>query len=338
MAIPTSEFQLKGIEKAAILFLSLGEERGAEMMKSLENNEIAALTRAMSNLGPIPAEVVEGVLREFSQIVDGNAGVIGNLAIAERMLERILPHEDVVNMLEDIRGPLSRRNTWENFAGLNEQTIANYIRVEHEQTIAAILSQLNPDVVAKVLQFIGGDRMADISHRMIKMGAVSRSVLEQIEDAVRHDFLSSATRRSGSDPFQKLADMFNKMDAEYFEELSTKLEAAAPVEFAAIKQRMFTFDDLVRLSPQDLSMVIRRATQEGNIITLALRGSRKPVRDAFMAAMTIRTREMVQEEMNNMGLVRSRDARDAQARIVDITNELAREQLIRIPNEGDMMI
>lgn len=328
--------QLRGVEKAAVLFLCIGEERGSALMRQLDEVEIQRITQAMSTLGTIPASVVEDVMREFSMGIGGGSGVVGSFEIAERMLAGFLPKDKVSEIMQDIRGPISGRNVWETFATLNEQMIHAYLSGENNQTAAAILSRVKPDVAARVLPLFPRDQMTDIIQRMISLAPLPRYVLDLLEETLEKDFLRAATRRSGPDPHQRIADMFNKLDGNIFDEISDELAASDPQAFAAIKQKMFTFDDLARLDQNSLSRLIRSA--EGSTVPLALRGAKKAIRDRFIEALTVRAREMLLEEMAALGPVRARDAREAQDKLIDIANDLARQNIIRLPSADDQIL
>ncbi len=328
--------QLRGVEKAAVLFLCIGEERGSALMRQLDEVEIQRITQAMSTLGTIPASVVEEVMREFSMGIGGGSGVVGSFDIAERMLAGFLPKDKVTEIMQDIRGPISGRNVWETFATLNEQMIHAYLSGETNQTAAAILSRVKPDVAARVLPLFPRDQMTDIIQRMISLAPMPRYVLDLLEETLEKDFLRAATRRSGPDPHQRIADMFNKLDGNIFDEISEELAASDPQAFASIKQKMFTFDDLARLDQNSLARLIRSA--EGATVPLALRGAKKAIRDRFIEALTVRAREMLLEEMAALGPVRARDAREAQDKLIDIANDLARQNIIRLPSADDQIL
>lgn len=328
--------QLRGVEKAAVLFLCIGEERGSALMRQLDEVEIQRITQAMSTLGTIPASVVEEVMREFSMGIGGGSGVVGSFDIAERMLAGFLPKDKVTEIMQDIRGPISGRNVWETFATLNEQMIHAYLSGETNQTAAAILSRVKPDVAARVLPLFPREQMTDIIQRMISLAPMPRYVIDLLEETLENDFLRAATRRSGPDPHQRIADMFNKLDGNIFDEISEELAASDPQAFASIKQKMFTFDDLARLDQNSLSRLIRSA--EGATVPLALRGAKKAIRDRFIEALTVRAREMLLEEMAALGPVRARDAREAQDKLIDIANDLARQNIIRLPSADDQIL
>ncbi len=330
--------KLSGAEKAAILFLCLGEEHGSELMKRLDEFDIHAITRAISGLGTIPQGQVEEVINEFLSSASSGSTVVGSMDMAEQMLRSFLPEGRVGEIMGEIQGPLMGRSIWEHFSALDPQVIAGYIKGEHDQTVAAILTKVKPDTAAKVLPLLGQDRMVEVTERMIAIDQVPRHAMAQIEETLSQEFLVSATRSTVTSSQQRMADLFNKLDATLFEELSHELDRRQPEAFGAIKAKMFTFEDLMRLDPGSLAKVMR--TVDGQTLPLALRGAKKEVRDYFLAALPQRSRDMLIEEMNAMGPVRARDVQAAQAQLIDGALGLASEEAIRLPvdDEEDQLI
>ncbi len=325
--------KLRGPEKAAILFLCLGEQRGSELMKKLDDVDIQKITRAVSGLGVVPAPLVEEVMTEFSETITKGGGVTGSLAIAENMLRSFLPPEQVAAILKEIRGPLQERDLWSRLGTMNETVIADYLDGEHEQTAAAILSKLPSDAAAKTLGRMPPARMQAVVERMIRMKTVPADTMRQIEETLQRDLMSGKDVGSATEMQQRMADLFNKLDRETFESLSAQLEQRMPQDFISIRQKMFTFDDLMKLDLQSLARVMRGL--QGNTLPLALRGATKEIRDQFLEALPQRSRDMLLDEMNTMGAVRNRDVRAAQAAIVDCARDLAAQDIIRLPVQDD---
>lgn len=324
---------LSGPEKAAILFLCLGEQRGSDLMQRLGEGDIHSITHAMSGLGIIAAPVVEDVLNEFSESVMDGGGVIGSYAAAENMLRGFLPEGKVAGIMKDVRNPKGERTVWDQFGALKEAEIASYLRAEHEQTAAVILNNIEAEVAAKVLPLLGEEKMQDVVERMIGMDTIPPHMLQQIEESLLQDISLAATQGSRTDRQQKITELFNKLDPEVYEKITPVMEERVPEAFAQIKEKMFTFDDLVRLDPQSLARIMRG--MQGNTLPLALRGASKEMRDHFLSALPARAREMLLDEMGSMGPVRGREVRAAQTALVDYTKELARDEVIRLPTSDD---
>ncbi|SDG92564.1 flagellar motor switch protein FliG [Alloyangia pacifica] len=329
--------KLSGPQKAAILFLCLGEKRGSALMQQLDDDEIQRVTRAMSGLGSISSETVEQVLSDFVEDMTNGGGVVGSFAVAENLLRSLLPGEQVEGILKDIRGPLKERDLWARFSGLSENVIANYLKGEHEQTIAAILTNVKTDVAAKVLPLLGPEKMNSVVERMIRMEAVPHHMMRQIEESLQSDIINAGAQPTTAEQHQRMADLFNKLDRGAFDAMAPALETSIPDSFAAIKAKMFTFEDLVKLEPMDLARIMRGVP--GNTLPTALRGASQDARDAFLNALPGRSRDMLMEEMESMGPVRRRDVTSAQTLMLDYARTLADEDQISLPlgDEDDEM-
>lgn len=326
-------------EKAAIIFLCLDQDLGATFMQELDEVQVRKLTSALAGLGKVKSQAVEMAIGEFSAQIQGGGELVGSLRVAEQFLRNFLSEEQVNLILNDLKGPIREHDIWKRLSAVNDTTIANYLKGEHDQTAAAVLSNLNPDVASRVLPLLGRDRMEQILVRMIRMEAILPVTLQQIEQTLQADIMSGGGRPStASEIQQKMAELFNKLDRTLFEDITSSLETMVPEEFSAIRQRMFTFSDMVKLDPATVSSILKGI--RGNVLPMALRGASKELRDHFLDALPMRAREMLVEEMNTMGAVRARDVSTAQSEIVDYARELAEREVIFLPtgDEGDQLI
>jgi flagellar motor switch protein FliG len=330
---PLAGPRLSGPEKVAVLFLCLGEQRGSELMQRLDEAEIQRISLAMSGLGPIPSEVAEEVLAEFAETVASGGMPLGTYETARKMLGAFLPDDKVDAMLRDVRAPARESDIWQRLNQMDEKILARHFAVEKVPTVATILSCVSPDLAARVLPLLEPDQMLRVLERMMRMEDPPDHLMEQIEAALRDDVLSDAGDTTATGAHKRMADIFNKLDPQLFETVSAQLSDRAPGEFRAIKKRMFTFDDMMRIEGQDLARVMRGVP--GNTVPLALRGTPKELRDHFLAALPGRSRDMLVEEMDAMGPVRARDVRAAQGLMVDYARELIRAEVIRLPSEDE---
>ncbi len=326
-----NEMTLTGPEKAAILILCLGEERGSEMLKNFDEREIQRITRAMSGLGPIHADIAEQVLVEFAQSV--NAHTTNSVDAAKSMLLSFLPEDKVASLMKDLESTAREKEFWSELGSVDEKVIAEYLVEEKDQTVAVIVSNLPADVAARVLPLLGEDRWVKVVERMMRLKETPDHILEQIEDALRNDVLASSEDAASSAASQRMADVFNHLDESLFETVSSQLSEKLPDEFAAITDRMFTFRDLIRIESQDLARVMRGVA--GNTVPMALKGASEPLKEHFLGALPGRSRDMLLEEMATMGPVRARDVRTAQAELVSCAQQLIEQEVIRLPTEGE---
>src|SRR5260221_14704949 len=135
--------KLTGPERAAVLMLSLGEQYGAKIFGLLDDDELREISIVMSSLGTIEAESVEQLLLEFVGRMSASGALLGNYDATERLLKQYLPAERVGGIMDEIRGPAGR-NKWEKLAYGQEQVLANYIKNENQQTLAAVIPKLRP--------------------------------------------------------------------------------------------------------------------------------------------------------------------------------------------------
>lgn len=328
-----SAMTLSGPEKAAVLILCMGEERGSALMQRLEEGEIHTITRAISGIGAIHAEVAEQVIADFIE----TAATIrpSTLETAKALLASFLPEEKVEAIMKDIGTNAGKTESalWQEIANVDEKTIAEYLEGEQDQTIAVIAANLPAPVAARVLPLLGQDRMMAVLERMLDLSEVPEHLLDQIEASLRSDILAANVDPSELPVVQRMAKLFDSFDEQLFESVTAHMAERAPEEFEAIRSQMFTFNDLVRIEGQDLARVMRGVS--GSAVPLALKGAKEEVRNHFLSALPGRSRDMLVEEMAAMGPVRARDVRDAQAALVDCAKQLLAQDVIQLPLDAE---
>ncbi|WP_029008756.1 flagellar motor switch protein FliG [Azospirillum halopraeferens] len=323
---------LNGAEKSAIIFLALGEERGSRLMERLDEDEIRIVSRAMATLGNVTSNLVESLLRVFTERFARTGSVVGSYDSTERMLNRFLPADRVSEIMGEIRGPAGR-TMWEKMSNVNEAVLANYLAGEYPQTAAVILSKMRPDHAAKAIVLLPQAVRAEIIERMIQIESVQREVLLDIETILHTEFMANYARTHGNDSLERMADIFNRIDRDTMGEIFADLEPALPEPTQRIKQLMFTFEDLMRLDRVSLQTVIRRC--DTGQLAIALKGAQPAQRDHFLSVLSERARLILMDEIDNMGPLRVRDVNEAQADIVGMAKSLADDGVIVIPQSGD---
>lgn len=324
--------RLSGPEKTAILFLCLGEERGSKLMQELKSTEISKITRAITSMGEVQSDVVEEVMREFGQKFSDYGGIIGSVEAARGLLKGFLPEDRINSLLEEIEGGVGD-NLWAELSKLDEKMFADYLRKEHNQTVAVILAKVTADAVARVLPLMGEDRTVDIIERMVSIESPPAEAMAAIEESLRREVLAKAGNNAEAEAEKQLVKVFNKLDNKMFEGIAKELEKNIPEKIRSIKQKMFVFDDLSKVPANALAKVMREVS--GNTLPLALRGAEKEVRDHFLNALPARSRDMLQDEMKAMGPVKSKDVKKAQSDLVEAAVQLAESGDIELPDDDD---
>jgi len=170
------------------------------------------------------------------------------------------------------------------------------------------------------------------------MDSVQKTVLVEVEQTLKNEFMSSLSRSQRRDPHETMAEVFNALDRATEEAMLSALDEKAPDAAERIRALMFTFEDLGNLMPPAIAAIVRSADKRE--MALALKGAPAAIRDLFFAAMTQRAAKLLQEEMSAMGPVRARDCDEAQSALVRLAKQLADSGEIMLvdPKNDDAMI
>ena len=312
--------------------LALGEQHGSKIWALLDDDELRQLSIVMSSLGTVEASLVENLLLEFVGRLSASGAVLGNYDATERLLQQYLPPERVGGIMDEIRGPAGR-NMWEKLANVQEEVLANYLKNEYPQTVAVVLSKLQPEHAARVLAILPEDLALDVVNRMLKMEAVQKEVLERVEQTLRTEFMSSLSQTRRRDAHEVMAEIFNNFDRQTETRFMTSLEEANREAAERIKTLMFTFDDLVRLDAGSAQTLLRNVDKDK--LAVALKGATETVRQFFLGNMSSRAAKMLVDDMQSMGPVRLRDVDEAQVMLVNMAKDLAAKGEIIISKTRD---
>lgn len=319
-AEPPELKKFNGLQKSAALLLVLGKEHGAPIWQQLSVDEVKELSSAMSQLGRLPASVVEHLLVQFTSEVSSMASLHGSYETTEQLLAGILPNEKVKEIMEDIRGP-SGRTMWDKLSNVSESVLAAYLKNEYPQTVAVILSKLRPDHAARVLAELPQEIGVDVITRMLRMEAVQKEVILEVEQTLKSEFMSNLSRAQKRDPHESMAEVFNAMDRATEEAMLTALDGEAPESAERIRALMFTFEDLTNLLPAAIAKIVKNADKRQ--MALALKGAPEEMREIFFSSMTERAAKLMRDDMSAMGPVRARDCEEAQNGLVRLAKSLA---------------
>jgi flagellar motor switch protein FliG len=323
--------EMNGAERAAVLLLALGEEYGAKIWAQLDDDELRQLGVAMSTLGTVTAETVEGMMIEFVTRLSTSGAVMGNFDATERLLKQFLPPERVSGIMDEIRGPAGR-NMWEKLSHVQEDVLANYLKNEYPQTIAVVLSKLTTAHAGRVLAILPEEVAIDVVTRMLKMDPVQKDVMDRLEQTLRTEFISNLARTRRRDAHEVMAEIFNSFDRQTESRFMTSLEDQNKEAAENIKKLMFTFDDLAKLDNGAIQTLMRQVDKEK--LAMALKGANESVRKIFLTNMSQRAGKMLTEDMEALGPVRLKDVDDAQSSLVNMAKDLAAKGEIMIVKGG----
>jgi len=320
-----------GPQKAAIILMAVGEERAGTLFTKMDDDEIKEISSAMATLGSVGAPVVEELFREFVNAFSGGGSLVGSYEGTERLLSKFLDSERLGNVMEDIRGPAGR-TMWEKLANVNEQTLATYLKNEYPQTIAVVISKITPDHAARVLSELPEELSTEVVTRILTAEPVKKEILTKIEETLRHEFMANLAISTKRDSHEIMAEIFNNFDRSTEDRFMSALEGRNRESADKVKSLMFTFEDLVRLDPNGVQVLLR--TVDKGELASALKGATDSLRDLFLSNMSERAGKILSEDMEQMGPIRQRDVSEAQGKIVNLTKELADKGELMIADEN----
>lgn len=307
--------RIPGRRKAAVLLVTLGPKRAAEVFKHLGEEEIEELSLEMAKTGEIPSEQIEAVLQEvaenslaFSSIAEGG------VAYAREVLERALGPERAA----EIAGRLSAVIEMRPFEFLHRtppEQIDAFIRNEAPQTKALVISSLHTTLAAEVLALQAEEEQVDVALRIARMNETSPAVIKQVEGVMRQklsNVLSEEYAASGG--VKSLAEILNHADRpterNVLEELGRTDEELAE----EIRALLFVFEDIVKLDDRAVQSVLKEVDDAD--LALALRGVGEEVMEKVVANMSERRAAMLVEEIEYQPPQRKTVVEEAQGRIV----------------------
>lgn len=322
---------LSGPEKAAIFLLALGEEYSSKLFEKMSEDEILEISQTMANLGKVSAGVVEKIFLEFAEGISNTGSLVGSYDSTERLLKGILGEDKVNSIMEEIRGPAGR-TMWDKLGNVNEEVLANYLKNEYPQTVAVVLSKIKADHSARVIANLPESFALEVIQRMLKLEAVQKEVLDDVERTLREEFMTTLARTSRRDSHELMAEIFNNMDRAKEQKFMGMLEEKSRESADRIRSLMFTFEDLLRIDPTGIQTILRNIQKEK--LPIALKGASDQIKDLFFSNMSERASKIMKEDMASMGPVRLKDVEEAQMHIVSVAKELSDKEEIVISDGG----
>ncbi len=322
-----------GVQKAAVLLITLGPEKSSALMKHLKEDEIEELTLEIANTRSISAEVKEAVTEEFYQVCLAQQYIAeGGIGYAKQLLENALGSEQAQNVITKLTASLQVR-PFEFIRKTEPSQVLNFIQDEHPQTIAMILSYLSASQASMIIGALEPEKQADVAKRIALMDRTSPEVIKEVERVLERKLSSlinqDYTSAGGVDA---VVAILNAVDRGTEKRIMETLEIEEPELSEEIRKKMFVFEDILLLDDRSIQRVLRDV--ENNDLSIALKGSNEEVQAAVLKNMSSRLAEMIREEMEFMGPVRMKDVEEAQQKIVGVIRKLEDASEIVISRGG----
>lgn len=312
---------LNGRQKAAILLITLGPEKSAQIFKHLKEEDIEQLTLEIANMRTVSPEEKEVILNEFYQVCLAQEYISeGGISYAKEILERALGGQKALEVINKLTASLQVR-PFDFVRKADPSQILNFIQGEHPQTIALILAYLKPQQAATIVSALPQDKQADVARRIAIMDRTSPDIIKEIERVLERKLSSMVTQDyTMAGGLSAIVDILNSVDRGTEKYIMESLEVQDADLAEQIRKRMFIFDDIITLDSRSIQRVIREV--ENGDWALALKSANEEVQKSIFVNMSKRLAEMIKEDMDYMGPVRLRDVEEAQQKIVNVIRKL----------------
>ncbi|WP_417900559.1 flagellar motor switch protein FliG [Bacillus haimaensis] len=333
MAKANSSKSFSNKQKAAILLISLGPDVSASVYKHLSEDEIEKLTLEISGVRTVDSHIKEDVLEEFHQIALAQDYISqGGINYAKTVLEKALGKEQANAIITRLTSSLQVK-PFDFARKADASQILNFIQNEHPQTIALVLSYLEPTKSGQILSELPQELQADIAKRIAVMDSTSPEIINEVEQILERKLSTTVTRDyTNTGGIDSVVDVLNQVDRSTERTILDALEIQDPELAEEIKKRMFVFEDIVTLDNMAIQRVIRDVENED--LMLALKVASEEVKEIVFKNMSKRMVETMKDDMEYMGPVRLKDVEEAQSRIVGIIRKLEEAGEIVIARGG----
>nr|WP_244330768.1 flagellar motor switch protein FliG [Leptospira interrogans] len=325
---------LTGRQKAAVFLIAVGSEVSSEIFKHLREDEIEQITFEIARLDKITPEDKEKVLVEFNELMMAQEFISnGGIDFARGLLEKALGNQKAIDIINRLTSSLQVR-PFDFIRRTDPQHLLNFIQNEHPQTIALILSYLDPQKASNILSNLPHTIQAEVAKRIATMDRVSPDVLREVERVLERKLSTLASEDyTSAGGIDSVVEILNLVDRGTQKTIIEALEEEDPELAEEIKKRMFVFEDIVLLDDRAIQKVMREV--DNSDLAKALKSVDTEVQEKIFKNMSKRAANLLREDMDFMGPIRIKDVEDAQQKIVNIIRKLEDAGEIVVARAGE---
>lgn len=315
--------KMTGLRKAAVLLITLGEEASSNVVKDLTDDEVHVISKTISTTDPVTSEEAFAVLREFNELALARSYVVkGGMDYASKMLRRAFGTEGARRLLDRVNRAITTEAA--NFDSLQKsepQQLANFIHGEHPQTIALILSHLNPSQSASLLSAMPDEMRPGLAKRMANLEQISPEIISKIANVIGDKLKSLGDiSRQSYGGVRAVAEMFNHMDTGLRKSILGEIAKADAELVATIRHLMFVFEDLLTVDAAGIRELL--AVVDRHVLTVALKGTSEKLQNHIMQHLSMVGSEILREDIEELGPVKIKDVEAAQQEVISALRDL----------------
>lgn len=327
---------LAGEDKAAILLYALGPEASAPLVRDLDDATLTRLGRRMADLGKIERETVEEVVKEYlDRHLSSDPLFYPSRRDVASLLTASVGRERAEKLISELDTP-KKLTTWDKLSRLKPEMIVSTIKMEHPQTIALILGNLDSLVASRVLAQLPENTKLAVMMRMSKIESVPKYLIDDIEQTMEKS-LGEVQGESGItyDGMLSVVEILKRLEKSVAKPILEQLKERDEELYANVDRLLLVFDDLIQLSDRDVQTVLKHISSDD--LVRGLKGASDDLADRFFGNMSQRAAEIMREDMQVMGPMKISDVEQAQANILKVVRKLDDDGAITL-NSGEDMV
>lgn len=328
---------LSGLQKAAILLVSLGPDLAAEVFRHLDEDSIETLSLEMAKLEWVGREHSDAVMQEMAALAQAYDSLMsGGVEYAEEVLRLSLGPERAAELMGRLTSIIERR-PFELLRRTAPEQIIAVLQAESPQTVALVVAHLHASLAARVLSSLPAAAQTETALRIAQLEPVSPEVVRQVEAQLRHSLATTGRPEpSRADGVEALADILTHSVRSTERNVLDALDETDPELAEEIRRHLFTFEDIVSLDDRSIQAVLRESDQKD--LVLALRGVSQEIRERLLGNLSARAAQMVVDDLESQPPQRRRTVEDAQGRIVAVIRRLEEEGTIILARDQDEIV
>jgi flagellar motor switch protein FliG len=333
---PVPDGPLNGARKAAILLLLLGDEVASGVYKHLAESEVRLVTQEIAELGSVDPEVAAHVLKEFLKLtLTHEQTAMGGQEHAHKLLVKAFGEDGARALLDEVsKAQEENAQTLEALQKTDPQQLTKFLQGEHPQTIALVLVHLNPRTARNVLMMLPEKVRAQAVKRVAQMQQFSPEMVKKISQVLNYRLASLGQQsRRAFGGVKAVADLLNQIDQEASKSILGTIEEDDTALATSIRNLMFTFEDFLEVEDTGMRELLGQVDKK--TLAGALKNASEDLRNHFMKCMSSRAAEMLKEDMEALGPMRSRDVQAAQQEVVNTARKLEAEGKMFLKSEEE---
>jgi len=320
--------ELTNTEKAALTLLTLGKEAASKILQHLNEHEVKRISRAFLSVSELDRETQFLIAKEFRELLKaGKTVLVDGKEFAKEVISGAFG-EQAESLLDYITGA-KKESIGQILSDIPPNILISFIQSEYPQTAAFLLSKMNIDQAAMVLQSLGEEEQVDIILRMATLTNVKSEVVDEVREVLKNQLKGSLLSQDEQVGGPKTAaNILNYVDRSIEQRILSEIEESYPELAEEIRNLMFTFDDLKKLDDRSIQTVLKEVPRD--VLVLALKTASEEIKNLIYKNISQRAAEMIKEDLANLGPVKVKEVEKAQQQIIDVVRRLEAEGKIAI--------